>query len=143
MLIDKIQYKTLERITTKEGRRYVGDDNVPVPSVTTVLDKTSDKTALIAWRKRVGDAEANRVSTESAGLGTKVHNALEKFILEEDYEIKGNNFVSILARDMTNLMINEGFGDVSEVWGTEVGLIAPGLYAGTTDRYSFQLLNLS
>jgi|TARA_B110000259_G_scaffold115084_2_gene131078 CRISPR/Cas system-associated exonuclease Cas4 (RecB family) len=133
MLIDKIQYKTLERITTKEGRRYVGDDNVPVPSVTTVLDKTSDKTALIAWRKRVGDAEANRVSTESAGLGTKVHNALEKFILEEDYEIKGNNFVSILARDMTNLMINEGFGDVSEVWGTEVGLIAPGLYAGTTD----------
>lgn len=42
-------------------------------------------------------------------------------------------FVSILARDMTNLMINEGFGNVDEVWGTEVGLIAPGLYAGTTD----------
>jgi genome maintenance exonuclease 1 len=133
MLIDKIQYKKLERVTTAEGRKYVGDDNVPVPSVTTVLDKTSDKTALIAWRKRVGDAEANRVSKESAGLGTKVHNALEKYILSEDYEIKGNNFVSILARDMTNLMINEGFTGVDEVWGTEIGLIAPGLYAGTTD----------
>ena len=131
--INKIQYKKLERVTTAEGRKYVGDDNVPVPSVTTVLDKTSDKTALIAWRKRVGDAEANRVSKESAGLGTKVHNALEKYILSEDYEIKGNNFVSILARDMTNLMISEGFGNVDEVWGTEVGLIAPGLYAGTTD----------
>ena len=104
-----------------------------MPSVTTVLDKTSDKTALIAWRKRVGDAEANRVSKESAGLGTKVHNALEQYILGEDYEIKGNNFVSILARDMANLMINEGFTNVNEVWGTEVGLIAPGLYAGTTD----------
>ena len=133
LLTEKIQYKKLERVTTAEGRKYVGDDNTPVPSVTTVLDKTSDKTALIAWRKRVGDAEANRVSKESAGLGTKVHNALEQYILGEDYEIKGNNFVSILARDMANLMINEGFTNVNEVWGTEVGLIAPGLYAGTTD----------
>lgn len=133
LLTEKIQYKKLERVTTAEGRKYVGDDNVPVPSVTTVLDKTSDKTALIAWRKRVGDAEANRVSKESAGLGTKVHNALEQYILGEDYEIKGNNFVSILARDMANLMINEGFTNVNEVWGTEIGLIAPGLYAGTTD----------
>ena len=131
--MSKIKYKKLERVTTAEGRKYVGDDNTPVPSVTTVLDKTSDKTALIAWRKRVGDAEANRVSKESAGLGTKVHNALEQYILGEDYEIKGNNFVSILARDMANLMINEGFTNVNEVWGTEVGLIAPGLYAGTTD----------
>ena len=133
LLTEKIEYKKLERVTTAEGRRYIGDDNVPVPSVTTVLDKTSDKTALIAWRKRVGDEEANRVSKESAGLGTKVHNALEQYILGEDYEIKGNNFVSILARDMTNLMINEGFSSVDEVWGTEIGLIAPGLYAGTTD----------
>ena len=133
LLTEKIEYKKLERVTTAEGRKYIGDDNIPVPSVTTVLDKTSDKTALIAWRKRVGDAKATRVSTEAAGLGTKVHNALEQYILGEDYEIKGNNYVSILARDMTNLMINEGFSSVDEVWGTEIGLIAPGLYAGTTD----------
>ena len=133
LLTKKIEYKKLERVTTAEGRKYIGDDNIPVPSVTTVLDKTSDKSALIAWRKRVGDQEANRVSKESAGLGTKVHNALEQYILGEDYEIKGNNFVSILARDMTNLMINEGFTGVDEVWGTEIGLIAPGLYAGTSD----------
>jgi len=133
LLNEKIEYKKLDRTTTPTGRMYVGDDNVPVPSVTTVLDKTADKTALIAWRKRVGNAEATRVSTEAAGLGTKVHNALEKYILGEDYEIKGNNFVSILARDMTNLMINEGFTGVEEVWGTEIGLIAKGLYAGTTD----------
>lgn len=133
LLNEKIEYKKLDRTTTPTGRMYVGDDNVPVPSVTTVLDKTADKTALIAWRKRVGEVEATRVSNEAAGLGTKVHNALENYILGEDYEIKGNNFVSILARDMTNLMINEGFTGVDEVWGTEIGLIAPGLYAGTTD----------
>ena len=132
LLTEKIQYKKLERVTTAEGRKYVGDDNVPVPSVTTVLDKTSDKTALIAWRKRVGEAEANRVSKESAGLGTKVHDALEKHILGEQVTF-GNNMVSVMAKDMSELMIKEGFANVDEVWGTEIGLIAKGLYAGTTD----------
>lgn len=132
MLIEKIQYKKLERVTTAEGRKYVGDDNVPVPSVTTVLDKTSDKTALIAWRKRVGDEEANRVSRESAGLGTKVHDAIEKHILGESVTF-GTNMVSVMAKEMSDLVINEGLVNVDEVWGTEIGLIAPGLYAGTTD----------
>ena len=111
MLIEKIQYKKLERVTTAEGRKYVGDDNIPVPSVTTILDKTSDKTALIAWRKRVGEEEANRVSRESAGLGTKVHNAIEKHILGEEVTF-GNNMVSVMAKDMSELMINEGFANI-------------------------------
>ena len=118
MLNEKIQYKKLERVTTPEGRKYVGDDNIPVPSVTTILDKTSDKTALIEWRKRVGDAEANRISKESAGLGTKVHNALEKHILGEEVSF-GNNHVSVMAKQMTELVINEGFKNVDEVWGTD------------------------
>ena len=81
MLVSKYDYPDLKRIQTKQGRQYVGEDQNPVPSVTTILSDTADKTALIAWRKRVGDAEATRISTESAGLGTKVHNSLEKFIL--------------------------------------------------------------
>ena len=116
MLKEKIQYKKLERVTTAEGRKYVGDDNIPVPSVTTILDKTSDKTALIAWRKRVGDAEANRVSKESAGLGTKVHNAIEKYILGEEVTF-GNNMVSVMAKEMSDLVINEGLKNVDEIWG--------------------------
>ncbi len=132
LLKPKFDYKILERKSTPQGRQYVGDDNVPVPSVTTVLDKTSDKTALIAWRKRVGEQEANRVSKESAGLGTKVHNAIEKYILGETVEF-GTNMVSVMAKQMSDLVINEGFTNIDEVWGTEIGLIAPGLYAGTTD----------
>ena len=105
----------------------------PVPSVTTILGDTGDKTALIAWRKRVGEAEATRISTESAGLGTKVHNALEKFILQEDYEIKGNNHISVMAKSMVTEMIDKGLAKVDELYGVEVGLIAEGLYAGTAD----------
>ena len=134
MLVEKFTYPTLKRVTAKNGQRqYTGEDNQPVPSVTTVLSDTGDKTALINWRKRVGDAEANRVSQEAAGLGTKVHNALEKFVLVEDYEIKGNNVVSVMARDMLNVMIAKGLSQVDEIWGVEVALLAKGLYAGTSD----------
>ena len=133
LLNPKYEYPNLKRVTTKEGRKYVGEDDNPVPSVTTVLSDTGDKTALIAWRKRVGDEEANRISRESAGLGTKVHNAIEKYILGEEYEIKGNNFISEMARPMVNNMIEQGVGKIDEIWGVEVGLIAEGLYAGTSD----------
>ena len=134
MLVEKFTYPTLKRVTAKNGQRqYTGEDNQPVPSVTTVLSDTGDKTALINWRKRVGDAEATRISQEAAGLGTKVHNALEKYVLVEDYEIKGNNVVSVMARDMLNVMISDGLSQVDEIWGVEVALLAKGLYAGTSD----------
>ena len=133
MLENKYDYPNLKRIQTKKGRQYTDGTGEPVPSVTTILSDTGDKTALIAWRKRVGEAEATRISTESAGLGTKVHNSLEKFILQEDYEIKGNNHISIMAKTMLDEMIDKGLSQVDEIWGVEVALIAKGLYAGTSD----------
>ena len=132
LLENKYNYPQLKRIQTPQGRKYVGEDDNPVPSVTTILSDTGDKTALIAWRKRVGEAEATRISTESAGLGTKVHNALEKYILGEEWNKFGNNHVSILAESMTKSMIN-GMDSVDTLYGVEVGLIAKGLYAGTSD----------
>ena len=133
MLENKYEYPNLKRIQTKKGRQYTDGKGDPVPSVTTILGNTGDKTALIAWRKRVGEAEAPRISTESAGLGTKVHNSLEKFILQEDYEIKGNNHISVMAKNMVNEMIDKGLSKVDKLYGVEVGLIAEGLYAGTVD----------
>ena len=134
MLVEKFTYPTLKRVTAKNGQRqYTGDDDQPVPSVTTVLSDTGDKTALINWRKRVGDAEANRISQEAAGLGTKVHNALEKYVLNEDYDISGNNHISVMAKNMLDEMIDKGLSQVNEIWGVEVALIAKGLYAGTSD----------
>ena len=133
MITQKYTYPNLRRVKTPAGRQYVGEDQNPVPSVTTILDKTADKTALIAWRKRVGEAEAQRISTESANWGTKVHNSLEKYILEEDYEVKGNNLIQHMARTAVDNMIQNGLSQVDEVYGVEVGLIAQGLYAGTSD----------
>jgi len=133
MLKNKYDYPNLKRIQTPKGRQYVGEDNNPVPSVTTILSATGDKTALIEWRKRVGEAEATRISTESAGLGTKVHNSLEKYILGEEWDTFGTNFVSQMAKTMCNQMISQGLSKIDELYGVEVGLIAQGLYAGTSD----------
>ena len=133
MLVNKYEYPELRRVQTKAGRQYVGEDQNPVPSVTTILSDTGDKTALIAWRKRVGEEEAQRISNESAGLGTKVHNALEKYVLNEDWQITGTNLVSIMAKRMVDQMVEQGLSQVDELWGVEVGLIAEGLYAGTSD----------
>lgn len=133
MIVSKYSYPNLKRLQTPAGRQYLGEDNTPVPSVTTILSETGDKTALMEWRKRVGDAEATRISTESAGLGTKVHSALEKYIKGEEWNNFGTNHVSQLAKSMATVMIENCFSSIDQVYGVEVGLIAEGLYAGTSD----------
>jgi genome maintenance exonuclease 1 len=133
LLKQRFQYPSLKRLQTPAGRQYVGEDDAPVPSVTTILDSTADKTFLFEWRKRIGEEEANRQSQQAAGLGTKVHTALEKYILGEEWDNFGTNLVSVLARSMSSVMIDKGLSKVDELWGTEVGLIAKNLYAGTAD----------
>jgi len=135
MIKNKFTYPKLKRIESGGTRKYSldGKPENAVPSVTTILGETGDKTALLEWKRRVGEAEAQRISTESAGLGTKVHNALEKYALGEEWDRFGSNHVSQLAKDMTHSMIQEGFEKVDELWGVEVALIAEGVYAGTAD----------
>jgi len=133
MLLNPIyEYKKLSRDETSGKRLYACPDGSKVPSVTTVLDSTKDKTFLIEWRKRVGDAEATRISTESAGLGTLMHTHLEYHVLGKERP-QGNNQVQLMARAMADTMINQAFPEIDEVWGIEAALYYPGLYAGTSD----------
>jgi genome maintenance exonuclease 1 len=127
----KYKYEKLTRIDGP-SRLYATPDGSRVPSVTTILSATADKTALVEWRKRVGDAEATRISTESAGLGTLVHKHVENFI-EGIERPPGNTPIHVLARSMSDMIINNGRPGVDEVWGMEASLYYPGLYAGTTD----------
>lgn len=127
----RFKYEKLKRTETNGNRLYEAPGG-PVPSVTTILDKTADKTHLIEWRKRVGEEQANQISKEATGLGTLVHLHLEKYVLGEDRP-GGNNLVQELARNMADTMIHEAFPGIDEIWGIEASLYYPGLYAGTTD----------
>lgn len=125
-------YQKLDRIENAGPRLYLTPDGARVPSVTTILGQTGDKTALIEWRRRVGEEEANRISKESTGLGTLVHKHVENYILGEARP-SGNNLVQVMAKDMADRIIERGLSQVTEVWGMEASLYYPGLYAGTTD----------
>ena len=63
-IVKQFQYPELSR-TSNGGRRYVVGEK-RLPSVTTILDACTDKTWLIEWKKRVGESEAKRISTESS-----------------------------------------------------------------------------
>jgi genome maintenance exonuclease 1 len=89
-------------------------------------------THLNAWKKRVGEQEAQRIATESANIGTVMHRSLEKHVKGET-RIPGSNLIQQQAHAMANVIIENGLKDVSEVWGSEINLYYPELYAGTTD----------
>ncbi len=127
----RFQYQPLKRVESNGSRLYETPAG-KVASVTTILDSTKDKTHLLEWRKRVGDAEANRISKEAAGLGTLMHLHLENHVIGKPRP-EGNNLVQTMARSMADTMINEAFKNVDEVWGIEASLYYPGLYAGTSD----------
>lgn len=64
------------------GRYYVVNEKsgLALPSVTTIIGETSDKTGLIEWQKRVGATEAARVSKFSANRGTFMHALHEHYL---------------------------------------------------------------
>ena len=64
----------LESITDKEtGKRvYLTPSGKKYPSVTTVIGSNKKKMkAIMQWRRRVGEAEANRVTSQATARGTK------------------------------------------------------------------------
>ena len=89
------------RLQINKKRYYVSDDlpnvdpGVVLPSVTTVASATAPigKTmALINWRKRVGDAEANRRTRNAVERGNWLHGVLEDQFNGEDIEVHFDQF---------------------------------------------------
>ena len=130
--IKKYPYGDLSKVSKNGKRHYSTPDGRQVPSVTSVLSATKDMTHLHAWRKRVGAEKAQQITTESANIGTVMHNSLEKHVKGIQRK-PGSNLIHQKAHAMANVIIDNGLHDVSEVWGAEVSLYYPELYAGTTD----------
>lgn len=77
----------LESETTEKGRVYKSPGGKLYPSITTVLSDYNKK-ALFEWRRKVGEQEANRIARQASGRGTKLHNIVEKYLLNEVSEVK-------------------------------------------------------
>lgn len=128
----KYSYKELSRSSVNGKRLYENPWGDPVPSVTTILDATKPKEkreALANWKKRVGVEEAARITREAADNGTRMHAILEHWVKNEDY----TGETTILSEKMAEVVKQNVEPHLNEVWGSEVNLCYPELYAGTTD----------
>ena len=68
----------------ENGKRlYITPTNEKYPSVTTVLSNYK-KEGIIQWRKRIGEEQANKISTQASRRGTKVHKLCENYLNNED-----------------------------------------------------------
>ena len=136
LLQPKFDYKSLTRDESSGKRLYSCPDGSKVPSVTTILDKTKPaeaREALANWKKAVGEKKAQEITTEAAGRGTRMHKFLEDYIKGETLKESLTNPFAQQSLLMARKVIADGFPLVKEVWGSEVPLYFPGLYAGTTD----------
>lgn len=73
----------LNRIEYNGKRYYESPNGIRLPSVTTFLSHFK-KDSIQAWRKRVGEEEANRISGKASRRGTKFHSLMESYLSNED-----------------------------------------------------------
>ena len=136
MITEQYKYTALSRREIDGKRLYSTPDGLAVPSVTTILDKTKPeeaKAALRNWRKRVGDQQANAISKEAAGRGTRMHKWLEDYCLTGELGNPGSNPYSQQSHKMAGVIVEQGLDKMDECWGVEVPMYFPQVYAGTTD----------
>ena len=127
---EKYSYAEVTR-TTEHGSRTYDIDGAKLPSVTTILDKTKDKTYLDRWKAKVGNEEAERIKNHSSKRGTSMHKFIEKHITGVGYDDLTE--IGVQAKPMAQKIIDVGLTPVTEYYGSEVSLYYPGLYAGSTD----------
>ena len=130
----KFVYPTSTRALINGKRHYDVGTNEKLPSVTTILQATQSeekKKKLEEWKARMGEQRADRIRDISAMRGTSMHTYLEGYITDQKH--LDLTALGVEAGKMANVVIRSGLGDLEEVWGTEVTLYYPGLYAGATD----------
>lgn len=125
-------YKKLERVDTSSGRVYKTEESVHVPSVTTILDRTKDKSSLNSWAARVGQVEADRIKTQAAYIGTNMHATLESVLTGEPMKF-GTDWLAMKGHLMALKLVDAYFRQITLVYGSEINLHYRDRYAGTTD----------
>lgn len=112
-----IELPKVTRETTKKGRKYFTPEGNTYPSITTVLSILS-KDKIKEWRDKIGEEEANKISTQAGVRGTAVHQLAEDYINNEKDWNKGampsnlfafNQIKPILDKRLNNVWYQEEF----------------------------------
>ena len=130
----KFDYPASIRSLVNDQRHYeIGQEKLP--SVTTILQATQSdekKAILSKWRQNVGENKAEEIKNEAANRGTIMHRILEGYLLGQnhaDFSDLGQQ-----AGSMANVILESGIrGQLDEIWGSEITVYYPLLYAGSSD----------
>ena len=111
-------------------RVYVTPEGNSYPSITSILG-SQPKPGLVEWRKRVGDAEANKIMKEASSLGTAVHDLCEQYLYNLSLKCDNQEAISIFNR------LRFLLGNVDNIVGLELPLYSDQLkVAGTADCFA-------
>lgn len=131
MFIHKpVELTEMKAVTTDSGRKYETPEGINLPSITTVLSILS-RDSIAKWRKRVGEEEANKISTRASGRGTRVHEIIEKY-LDNDPDYKEGYTPDIIQSFLAVQNILDG--RISNIYAQEAPLYSTHLgVAGRVD----------
>ena len=115
-----IGYDDLISETLDTGRTYATPDGKKYPSITTILSILSED-SIQKWRARVGEEEANRVSTRASRRGTAVHEALEKYVNNVEWKELLDTQTPDVIQSITSVrdVLDKSLG---KVYGQEIPL---------------------
>ena len=124
-------YEDLKAQTDENGRKYLHPlGKRSYPSITTVLSVLSED-GIKAWRKRVGDEEADKISYRASQRGTAVHELVEKYLDNDP-----NYMVGYFPNIIDNFQSIRGVldGRIGKIYGQELALYSDHLrLAGRVD----------
>jgi len=123
-------HKSLEiigDITRKNisGKRLYETPDGNFPSITTVLSSLS-KASIQEWRNRVGEAEANKISTQASRRGTKTHKIIEDYLQNKQDYLSGHFPDNIelfkSVQSILDIHIGNIYGLEVSLWSKELGV---------------------
>ena len=113
----ELEFEELKSKTTNGARVYETPDG-SFPSITTVLGRKKAQ-FFKEWRARIGEEEANKITTQATRRGTKVHKVVENYIdNKENYFEDSQPNVRAMFNSITPFLDN----NLSNIAGIEIPL---------------------
>ena len=110
-----------------DGVRYYNVNDSPMVSITSVTSHFN-KHIFVDWRKRIGDAEANRITKRATTRGTATHELIEKHLLNEEVVLDNPSSKILFLQSKKVLRnINNIYALEKSLYSSELGV------AGTVD----------
>ena len=125
-----LTFPTITRIDGPDGRYYRTPDG-DFKSVTNILGERLDHSALDAWKKRIGEIEAKKISQQASRRGTAIHNLAEQYLLNNKDYAKGAMPINVQTFNSIRSILDKNIGTI---YGIEALLYSRLLKAaGTAD----------